>query len=227
MGDFDVLKTLWDNINGICCPAPPPGQDAKALFLMELPGFSVDPDNFNDATFNPATMMSPECARASLCDRIPAFAPYFYDTGNHITFFWKMFLETFALKSDTVENKPNADLEARYKKAIEMLYGSFEGYIKQEKTPLFQGVTKLREVWQTARDDLNAFKQKCKDNRKNWPANYEQGAAPYVEAVDQAYTEYNNLKLQIENYEAVIFAYAMGDLNTVLMAQETSEELIV
>ena len=79
---------------------------------MEMPGFSVDPDAFDPLKFDPGTMMSPECATSSLCDRIPLFAPYFYDTGNHISFFWKLLLETYTIEGEF--DKKNADLDARY-----------------------------------------------------------------------------------------------------------------
>ncbi|CAI8030472.1 hypothetical protein GBAR_LOCUS17281, partial [Geodia barretti] len=216
--DFDVLKTLWTQVNNVCVPPPPPGQSAKAFFLMEMPGFSVDPNAFDPSKFKPGIMMSPDCATASLCDRVPALAPYFYDTGNHISFFWNMLLETFTVEGDF--DKKNADVLARYERAIEMLYGSKEGYIKQEKTPLYQGMSKLRDEWKRAERNKDNFKKKCMEDEENWPGNYEKGAAPFVDAVEQAYTEYNNLSLQIDKYESAIFAYAIGDLNTVLLDQE-------
>ena len=219
--DFDVLKTLWVKINETCVPTPPPGRTPKAFFLMEMPGFAVDPNDFDPTKFNPGKMMSPECATASLSDRVPAFAPYFYDTGNHISFFWKLLLETYTLKGD-FEQK-HAEVEARYKVAIKMLYGSEEGYIEQKKTPLYQDVDKLRDKWLDAKMNLEEKKKTWEEDKKNWPGNYEKGAAPYVDAMEQAFIEYNNLNLQIKKYEAAIFAYAMGDLNTVLLDQETSK----
>lgn len=219
--DFNVVRTLWTQINEICCPPPPPGEDPKAFFLMESPGFSVDPTAYDRHKFDPAKMMSPDCAVASLCDRIPALASFFYDTGNHISYFWKIFLETFTIKGSSKEK--NAEVKARYDEAIKMLYGSPEGYIKQEKTQLYQGLEKLRDKWDAAKKKQDHFKSEMRKDKKRWPGNYETNAATYVDAVEEAYTEYNNLKLQIEKYEASIFAYAMGDLNTVLLDQANSK----
>ena len=120
-------------VNNVCVPPPPPGQSAKAFFLMEMPGFSIDPNAFDPSKFKPGIMMSPDCATSSLCDRVPALAPCFYDTGNHISFFWDLLLETFTVEGDFI--KKNSEVEARYERAIEMLYGSKEGYKNQEKTP--------------------------------------------------------------------------------------------
>ena len=108
-----------------------------------------------------------------------------------------------------------------------MLYGSQEGYIKQEKTPLYQGVAKLRKKWQDAMHLQADFKKRMQEDKKNWPGNYEKGAAPYVDAVEEAYTEYNNLNLQIDKYESAIFAHAMGDMNTVLLDQAISKNLLL
>ena len=221
MTDFDVLKTLWVKINEVCVPTPPSGQTPKSFFLMEMPGFSVDPDSFDPAKFDSGTMMSPECATASLCDRVPAFAPYFYDTGNHISFFWELLLETYTIQGNFEQKQ--AEVETRYKKAIKMLYGSEDDYIHQRKTPLYQGLDELRENWIQTKANLEEKKRVWEEDKENWPGNYEKGAAPYIEAVEQAYTEYNNLNLQISKYEAAIFAYSMGDLNTVLLEQEISK----
>ena len=165
--------------------------------------------------------MSPDCATLSLCDCVPALAPYFYDTGNHISFFWDLLLETFTVEGDFGNKK--TEVEARYERAIDMLYCSKEGYKNQEKTPFYQGMSKLRDEWRRAERNKESFKKKCMDDEENWPGNYEKGAAPFVDAVEQAYTEYNNLSLQIDKYESAIFAYAMGDLNTVLLDQEISK----
>ena len=224
MSDFNALETLWSQVNDICVPPQPPGQPAKAFLLLESPGFSVDPNAYDPTKFKEGIMMSPECAASSLCDRVPALAPFFYDTGNHISFFWKMLLETFTIEGDF--DQKNAEIKARYEKAIKMLYGSEESYIQQEKTPLFQGRTKLRDSWKTAMAKKEGFKTQCEKDHANWPGNYEEGAAPYVDAVDEAYTEYNNLRLQIQKYESAIFAYSMGDLNTVLMDEECSKNLV-
>ena len=84
----------------------------------------------------------------------------------------------------------------------------------------------LRKRWTDAVQLLADFKKKMQEDEKNWPGNYEKGAAPYVDAVEEAYTEYNNLNLQIDKYESAIFAHAMGDLNTVLLDQATSKNLV-
>ena len=178
--DFDIFKSLWQNVNDVCAPPPPPGQPAKACFLMEMPGFSVDSDAFDPSKFDPKTMVSPDMSVATLCDRVPAIARYFYDTGNHISFFWSQLMKTCILKP--VEENGQDTTKQKYEEALQMLYGGKEGY-----------------------------------------ENYENNAGPYNEKVDAAYWEYNNLKMQVERYEAAIFRYATGDLSTVLLEQASGK----
>lgn len=218
--DFDLYKSLWTNINNVCAPPPPPGAPAKACFLMEMPGFTVDPNAFNPKSFNPSTMVSPECATAILCDRVPAFASYFYDTGERISSNYKLFMETFTIKSTREESTA---LKERYDEAIKMLYGDEQGYVMQKKTPLFLGLEKLHDKWEDAEKAREEFRTKCKDDKEEWPRNYERCAAPYVETSKEAYTEYDNLKQQIEKFEAAIHAYGAGDLNTLMQQQATGE----
>lgn len=219
-GDYDIFKSLWDNINDICAPGPPPGAPAKACFLMEMPGFSIDPDAFDPSKFDPAKMVSPSMATATLCDRVPAIARYFYDTGNHISFLWEQYLRTFAVKP--APPRQDETLKANYDEAIKMLYGSQEGYVNQTKTQLYKNLDPLRQAWQDAITRRNTFRSDCQTgkDKANWPANYEKNAGPYNDAVEQAYTDYNNLRLQIEKYEAAIFAYVSGDLTTMMLRQE-------
>ena len=218
--DIDILKTIWSRINAVCVPPSPPDEPAKMCFLMEMPGFSIDPDAFDELKFNPYTMMSPECATASLCDRVPILAPYFYDTGDHISFYWKLLLETF-----TVEDKPEktTELETDYEKAIKMLYGSPDAYISQQKTSLYLDLDKLREQWEAAIKVRDDFKKEMQRDKVNWPGNYEKCAAPFIDAVEDAYGEYNKLRLQIQKYEDIIFSYPGKDLNILLMKQANSE----
>ena len=219
--DTSFLKTIWSRISAVCVPPSPPDEPAKMCFLMEMPGFSIDPDAFDKLKFDPHTMMSPECATASLCDRVPTLAPYFYDTGDHISFYWKLLLETF-----TVEDKleKNTELDADYEKAIKMLYGSPDAYVCQQKTSLYLGLDKLREQWEATVKVRDDFKKEMQRDTSNWPGNYEKCAAPFIAAVEDAYTKYNNLRLQIQKYEDTIFSYAGEDLNTLLMKQANSEK---
>ena len=218
--DFDIYESLWSNINDVCAPPPPPGHPAKACFLMEMPGFSVDADAFDPTKFEPGTMTSPECATAMLCDRVPALAQYFYDTGDHISFNWQVLLNTYGISGTAASE--NAALKERYDEAIKMLYGSQEGYIKQEKTQLFKNMEVLRENWHESEKKKVEFKTKCQSDKENWPGNYQTGVAPLKEASEQAYTEYNNLKMQIKQYGSAIFAFATGDLNTLMLDQQSS-----
>ena len=75
-----------------------------------------------------------------------------------------LLLETFTVEGDF--DKKNADVEARNERAIEMLYGSKEGYIKQEKTPLYQGMSKLRDEWKRAERNKENIKKKCMRMKK-------------------------------------------------------------
>ena len=222
-GDFDMFKTLWTNINNACVPEPLPGQPAKAVFMMEMPGFSVDPDSFDLSRFDPENRMHPDRAVAMLADRVPALAPYFYDTGSHISFYWKQLIETFKLNW-TPESDP--ELKAKYQDAIVNLYGSEEGYIKQEKTQLFKQLDFLRDEWQKAMRKEQQFWKDCQ-NERGWPQNFQTHAGPYIEKMNQAYTEYDNLKCQIEKFEAAIFQYTRGDLSRLLLQQAQGSYYII
>ena len=180
-----------------------------ACFLMELPGFSVDPNAFDPNKFagKESTMPSPDYATALLCDRVPAIAQYFYDTGNHISFYWQMLLSMYGI---TTPPEDNTKLKARYDEAIKMLYGSPEGYVTQQKTKLFNNLDVLRSAWNDKETQLTDYRTQCQKNKDKWPGNYEIGAGPKRDAVQQAFTEYNNLKMEIKHYEAAIFAYASG-----------------
>ena len=256
--DFDVFKSLWTNINAATVPKPLPGQPEKACFLMEMPGFSVDHNSFDITMYDPYKQMHPDRAVALLADRVPALAPYFYDTGSHISFYWKQLLETFKL-SWRPEN--DAALKAKYEEAIKMLYGDEQGYIEQRKTKLFQQLEPLRKQWQEAMDEQGAFWKKCIEEEneeiqkvkkkeeedvdddgsgdeedegedeektevkveikaKSGAQYFQAHAGPYVERTNQAFTEYDNLKSQIEQYEAAIFQYTRGDLSRLFLKQE-------
>ena len=91
---------------------------------MEMPGFSVDPDAFNPKKLNSGTMMSPNCATALLCDRIPALAQYFYNTGNHIHTDTSSWLHMVPRTRTPVQSEVK---KKAYENAIKMLYGSMEG----------------------------------------------------------------------------------------------------
>ena len=45
---------------------------------------------------------------------------------------------------------------------------------------------------------------------------FETNAGPYIEEVEQALSEYEQLKRQIRNYEAAIYEYTSGDLGVVV-----------
>ena len=218
--DFNIYKSLWSNINDVCAPPPPPGQPAKSCFLMEMPGFSIDPDAFDPDKFNPGIRMSPDCATALLCDRIPALAQYFYDTGNHISFYWHILLTTYGTTGTPAQSEAQ---KKAYETAIEMLYGSMEGYKKQEKTELFKNVDVLRNAWEKAQQAVTDFKTKCQKDKKNWPGNYEKGAGPLMDAARQAYVEYDTLKMQIQRYESEIYSFATGNLDTLMLEQAASK----
>lgn len=162
--DFDIYKSLWMNINNVCAPPPPPGAPAKACFLMEMPGFTVDPNAFNPKSFNPSTMVSPECATATLCDRVPAFASYFYDTGERISSNYKLFMETFTIKSTREECTA---LKERYDEAIKMLYDDEQGYVMQKKLHSFWAWKSCMVSGKTPREQEKSSGLNVKMTKKN------------------------------------------------------------
>ena len=142
-GDFNLYKALWENINDIVVPDPPPNQEAKACLLLESPGFSIASDYYDEDSYNKKfssdktdrSRPSPDYLTAQLCDKVPALSDYYYDTGDHISFKWRQLLQTYWLTYRPADDK---NLKERYEKAIEMLYID---YAKQEKTQLYNEVS--------------------------------------------------------------------------------------
>ena len=218
--DFNIFKSLWSRINDAVIRPPIPGDPARDFLLMEMPGYSINPDVFDEDKFyeNP-NAMSPAYATALLVDKVPAFAPYFYDTGSHISFYWKQLVETFVIVD---KSKVNQELKAKYDYAIEMLYGDLNGYKNQRKTELFKKLDTLRTEWHKAREELEKFRKKCQ-RKPDWPENFEPRVKPYVDRVDDTFTEYDNVQSQIEQYQAAIFQYTRGDLSILLLHQRQGE----
>lgn len=218
--DLDILRSLWENINDICVPPSPPGMPAKACFLMEMPGFAIDPDAFDRSKFTEGHK-SPDLAKAGLCDRVPFISRCFYDTGNRISFLWKSLLRSFVIEPDNT----GADKERKkkYDEAIKALFGSRDGFIRHEKTPLYKSVDTLREKWEKAKEKEAQFRHECQKKTANWPGNFHRGADPYREEVEDRYSEYDSVKVIVDKYEAAIHAYASADLTTVMEEQNSSE----
>ena len=138
--DFDLYKALWESINNIVAPDPPPSQEPKGCLLLESPGFSINPEYYDYEAFNKTfnedePRPSPNYLTAQLCDKVPALSQYFFDTGTRISFKWKQLLSTFWL---TYRPDDDKDLRERYLKAVEMLYSDYAG---QTKTELFTKVS--------------------------------------------------------------------------------------
>ena len=120
--------------------------------LMEMPGFSVDPSSFDiiESIYRVYAVVL-------LTHRVLALTPYFYDTGSHISFYWRQ-----------LWGKPENDvaLKARYEKAVKMLYGDEQGYIEKKNTKLFQQLERLHKQWQDAMEEQAAFWKKCIEEKK-------------------------------------------------------------
>ena len=204
-----IFMCLWSEIN----KAVIPDDENKSFLLLEMPGYPINSDLFNPEKFNdnPA-VMSPAHATALLVDRVPAFARYFHDTGSQISFFWKQLLETYAIVKNPVDE---SIAKAKYDDAIEMLYGGQSGYCSMQKSEMYKNLDSLCDKWQKELNNLESYKKRCLRQGENFESN----AGPYVERVDNAFVEYNNLKSQIKKYQAAIFEYTRGDLSTVLLQQ--------
>lgn len=218
--DLNIFQSLWENINDLCAPPPPPGEPAKACFLMELPGFSIDPDAFDVTKFSESTL-SPDHSTAVLCDRIPALARYFYDSGYRISKYWETLLEYFRIEPDPAEGRDH--LLQSYKKAIRMLYGSTDNYVNGVKTKFYSLVDTLREEYEAAVKKDTDFRHKCQQDKDNWPMNYQTGVGSIKDEVTSAYTRYNTQRLQVRRYEAAMYAYAAGDLSGLLVQASDGE----
>ena len=136
--DLDIFKSLWKSINDIFVLPPPFGSPAATTFLMETPGLTINPDSYDLKKFtDPATMTSPNRATAILCDRVPALAHNFYDSGRRVSSHWAILLQQYGTSEDNPDEKAaRAELKKKYDAAVAVLYGSQDGYIKQQKTEL-------------------------------------------------------------------------------------------
>ena len=214
--DFSIFKSLWSRINDAVVRPPIPGNPARDILLMEMPGYPINPDIFDVEKFRKnSAAMSPACATAMFVDRVPALAPYFYDTGSRISFYWEQLLKTSVIVDDCEDNPA---LKGKYDTAIEMLYGGQDEYKNNKKTELFNSLDMLRTEWQAAEDELEMFRMNCQ-TKINWPENYETHVKPYVDKIEDAFTEYDNVRSQIKQYQAAIFQYTRGDLSVLLMQQ--------
>ena len=166
--------------------------------------------------------MSPAYATALLVDRIPAFAPFFYNTGSQISFHWKQLLETFVVINNS-EYYPIC--KAKYHEAIEMLYGGSSGYKMQQKTELFKGLDTLRTKWEEAKDELQKVRAKFSQKGQDLPEKYELNMKPYMDRVDDAFSEYDSVRSQVKQYQAAIFQHTRGDLNILLFQQRQGKHL--
>jgi hypothetical protein len=95
----------------------------------------------------------------------------------------------------------------------------YVNYAKQEKTQLYKKVDTLLEKWQEAMRNKERFYQECvgdNDEDGKGATYFETNAGPYIEEVEQALSEYEQLKRQIRNYEAAIYEYTSGDLGVVV-----------
>ena len=224
-GGVNAFKSLWRCIYDTVVPLPPPCAPAKSCLLLETPGFTINPDSYNPDKFDPSTMRSPDYAIFQMADRVPALAPYFYDTSSHISFHWKQLLDTFTITENPEDQQA---LKESYDKAIEILYGGQEGYQKQQKTEFFQKLDTLREAWKSAQEKHGNFRRECQkgSEKRSWPNNYLQGVGPYADEVKAALTDFNNLRAEIAKYQADISRYTRGDLRTQLVDQQQGKEIL-
>ena len=116
-----IFMSLWSAINDavVCPPFADDAHVVKNYLLLEMPGYPIDPDIFDEEEFkqNPKAM-SPAYATALLVDRVPAFARYFHDTGSQISFYWKQLLQTHTIIGSSVAN--DSATSAKYNEAIEV-----------------------------------------------------------------------------------------------------------
>lgn len=232
MGDVDLSGTLWISINNVVVPTTPKDKTPTAVFLMESPGFSVNPEDFNPDNFQSNDFgdrgrdrMHPDRAIAQLADRVPAVSPYFFDSGTHISYYWRQLLETYKLSWSP---KDDPKLREKYKNAVKMLYGSEEcdfeesekRYFKNEKSEFHKQLKAFSESWESAKKEEKEFLDKCRHDQKDgWPQNFQKSAGPTIDKTIQAFTEYENLKAQIQQYQAAISQYTRGDLSRLLLGQ--------
>ena len=224
--DFDLVKELWIKINKVTVPQLSPDSPLKACFLMETPGFSIDPSTYDTCEWNDkskeTTESHPDRIVAELADKVPALSPFYYDTGSRISSYWNQLVTTFKLPSQVSDADPK-----KYQEAVEFLYGKpgdeqdYEKIQLSEMRPeIDQRVTELREKWKKAQDEKKKFWEESKvGDEENWPKNFEMEARPYVDKINDAFTEYDNFRCLVENYQAVIFRYRRGDLGRLLLQQ--------
>ena len=136
--NFEIFNNLWQTIQDCVASAPgAPFQRHKTWLLLEHPGFAIDADCYNPELYRRSfaklsSRPSPEYLIAQLCDRVPALAHNFFDTGDRISLKWKQLLSTFSHHPSHDHDDPQ--LKERYEKAINALYVDFE---EQRKSDLY------------------------------------------------------------------------------------------
>ena len=200
-------KLLWSRINyEVLGTALDP---AKQILVMETPGFSVDPDLFDEEKFqsNPGVdVLSPQYATATLVDRVPACARFFNDTGSRVSFNWKQLMETIVIID---EAEDDLAVKAKYDEAIEVLYGGQIGYRKLQKTEYFEMLDTLRENYYREKDKLEQIRK-----RENELHDVPELTVHHQE---MEVAEYHNRKSQIEKHQAAILKYTSEDPSVLLM----------
>ena len=74
----------------------------------------------------------------------------------------------------------------------------------------------MRQKWQAAIDAKEAFYKECVSDEHKGAEYFESNAGPKIDEVEQALSEYEQLKRQIRNFEAAIYEYTSGDLGVVV-----------
>ena len=72
----------------------------------------------------------------------------------------------------------------------------------------------MRKNWQTATKEKSDYFKKCKEDGN--AGIFESTAGPVIEKAAQALSEYEQMKRQIQNCQAVIYEYTSGDLSVVV-----------
>lgn len=203
----DSLNKLWSCINDEVLGTSL--NPAKQILVMETPGFSIDPDLFDEEKFqsNPGVdVLSPQYATATLVDRVPACARFFNDTGSRVSFNWKQLIETIVIIDNTEDDLA---VKAKYDEAIEKLYGGQIGYRKLQKTEYFEMLDTLRENYYREKDKLEQIRKRQQE--------LHDVPELTVHHQEREVTEYHNRKSQIEKYQAAILKYTSEDLSVLLM----------
>jgi hypothetical protein len=210
--DADVFKLFWQKLNDMLTPQWASFNDGDLptqLFLMEMPGFSVNGDDFSEEAWrrNDYSGSSPDYLSFQLVDTAPSFANYFVDSGFRISKMWAQFM----LNAKTESPHDDPVREARYRDAVSRLYD--ENFAPR---PIQKTRQALLDAWEAAFDEAIDNRYTCLVRGNQAPDLCAQKAVIWAEEVTAAWFAYETLNRDLMGTQSQILQLQSNDLHLLL-----------